>query len=281
MGFNLSRVEAQSIGLKEKGMSGRLEGRVAIVTGGSSGIGEATAHLFAKEGARVALMARRVEQGLKVQEAINSEGGEATFIRCDVSDRNAVDSAVEEAVSKYGTVNILFNNAGGGASENFPNEEDESWNRVIGTNLSGTFYMSRAVWPHMIKAGGGAIVNNSSVAAVVGFNKSMYDLIDKMTSSSYYAAKAGVDAFTRYTASMGGQHNIRVNGIRPGQILTPGATGGGPHHSFKPIYDMTQILDGPGYPVDIANLVLFLVSDESRFITGQIINIDGGTARKL
>ncbi len=270
-----------NVGLKEKTMSGKLEGKVAIVTGGNSGIGEATAHLFAKEGARVALMARRVEQGLKVQEAINSEGGEATFIRCDVSDRNAVDSAVEETVSKYGTVNILFNNAGGGAGENFPNEEDETWDRVIGTNLSGTFYMSRAVWPHMIKAGGGAIVNNSSIAAVIGFSKSMYDLTGSVPSSSYYAAKAGVDAFTRYTASMGGQHNIRVNCVRPGQVITPGATGGGPHHFFKPVFDMTQILDGPGYPVDVANLVLFLVSGESRFITGAIVNIDGGTPRKL
>jgi len=262
-------------------MSGKLEGKVAIVTGGNSGIGEATAHLFAKEGAKVALMARRVEQGLKVQEAINKEGGEAIFIRCDVSDRSNVDSAVEEAVSKYGTVNILFNNAGAGAGENFPNEEDEGWNRVIAINLSGTFYMSRAVWPHMIKAGGGVIVNNSSIAAVIGFSKSMHDLTGRVPSSSYYASKAGVEAFTRYTASMGGQHNIRVNCVRPGQILTPMATGGEPQHFFKPVFDMTQILDGPGYPEDVANLVLFLVSDESRFITGEIVNVDGGTVRKL
>ena len=163
-------------------------------------MGEATAHLFAREGARVALMARRVEQGLKVQETIKSEGGEATFISCDVSDSKAVDSAVKETVSKYGTVNILFNNAGGGVGENFPNEEDEGWDRVIDTNLSGTFYMSRAVWPHMIEAGDGAIVNNSSIAAVIGFSKSMYDLTGRMPSSSYYASKAGVEAFTRYTA---------------------------------------------------------------------------------
>jgi len=278
---NSIRVEIRNGRLKEKTMSRKLEGKVAIVTGGNSGIGEATAHLFAREGARVALMARRVEQGLKVQEAINSEGGEATFIRCDVSDRNAVDSAVKETVSKYGTVNILFNNAGGGAGENFPNEEDESWDRVIGTNLSGTFYMSRAVWPHMIKAGGGAIVNNSSIAAVIGFSKKMYDIASFTPSSSYYATKAGLEAFTRYIASMGGQHNIRVNCIRPGQILTPSATGGGPHHLSKAIFDMTQILEGPGYPEDVANLVLFLVSDESRYITGDIINIDGGCVWKL
>ncbi len=262
-------------------MSKKLEGKVAIITGGNSGIGEATAHLLAKEGARVALMARRVEQGLKVQDSINSEGGEATFIRCDVSNRRNVDSAVGEAVSKYGTVNILFNNAGATAIENFPNEEDEGWDRIIGINLSGTFYISRAVWPHMIKAGGGVIVNNSSIASVIGFSKNMYDLTGRMPPSSYYASKAGVEAFTRYIASMGGQHNIRVNCVRPGQVLTPMATGGGPHHFYKPIFDITQILEGPGYPEDVANLVLFLVSDESRFITGEMINIDGGTTRKL
>ena len=262
-------------------MPRRLEGKVAIVTGGNSGIGEATAHLLAREGAKVAIMARRGEQGLKVQEAIHSEGGDATFIRCDVSDRNAVDLAVEETVSKYGTVNILFNNAGTGVGENFPNEEDEGWERVIAVNLSGVFYMSRAVWPHMIEAGGGAIVNNSSIAAVIGFSKNMYDITGRAPSASYYVSKAGVDAFTRYTASMGGQHNIRVNCVRPGQILTPMGTGGREHHSFKPAFDMFQILDGPGYPVDVANMVLFLVSEDARFVTGEIINIDGGTPRKL
>ena len=95
-------------------MSGRLEGKVAVITGGNSGIGKATAHLFAQEGAKVAIMARRVEEGVQVQEAISSEGGEATFISCDVSDSSAVDTAVKEAVAKYGTINILFNNAGGG-----------------------------------------------------------------------------------------------------------------------------------------------------------------------
>ena len=96
----------------------------------------------------------------------------------------------------------------------------------------------------MIKAGGGAIVNMSSIAAVIGFSKNLYDLAGRVPSSSYYVSKAGVDAFTRYTASMGGQHNIRVNCVRPGQIITPGATRGGRDHVFKPVFDMTQILEG-------------------------------------
>ena len=260
-------------------MSGKLEGKIAIVTGGNSGIGEATAHLFAKEGAMVAILARSEDQGLKVQEAIQREGGEADFIRCDVMDRKVVDSAVEETISKYGTVNILCNNAGIDGGQNFPNEDDESWDTVIRVNLSGTFYMSRAVWPHMLEAGGGAIVNMSSIAAVSGFSKNMYDLTGRVASSSYFVSKAGIEAFTRYTASMGGQHNIRVNCVRPGQIITPRATSGGAHRAFKPKFDM--ILDGPGYPEDVANLVLFLACDDSRFITGEIINIDGGRAGKL
>lgn len=262
-------------------MPGRLDGKVAIVTGGNSGIGKATVELFAKEGAKVAIMARREEEGLAVQNEITSAGGDATFIKCDVMDSNAVDSAVEQAIAKYGTVDLLFNNAGFGAGQQFPDEDDENWDRVISVNINGTFYMTRAVWPHMVAAGGGSIVNMSSIAAVVGFSKSMYDVTGRVPSASYYVAKAGIDAFTRHTASVGGQHNIRINCVRPGQILTPGANRGGSEHSLKAIFDLTQILDGPGYPEDVANLVLFLSSNDARFITGEIINIDGGSPRKL
>ena len=262
-------------------MAKRLEGRVAIVTGGNSGIGEATAHLFAREGAKVALMARREAEGQAVQDAIRGEGGEAKFITCDVSDRKKVDAAVEEVIATYGGINVLFNNAGGGAGQNFPDEDDESWDRIIRVNLTGTFYMSRAVWPHLIAAGGGAIVNMSSLAASVGFSKNMLELAGGAPGASYYAAKAGIDAFTRYVASMGGQHNIRANCVRPGQILTPGATNDKGVHWFKNMFDMIQILERPGEAEDVANVVLFLASDEASFLTGEMINVDGGCPRKL
>ena len=262
-------------------MHGKLENQVAIVTGGNSGIGKATALLFASEGAKVGLMARREKEGIDVENAIKSDGGEALFVSCDVGNRQQVDDAVGKIVSAYGGLDILFNNAGGGDRGNFPDETDEGWERVISVNLTGTFYMSRAVWPHMVKGGGGRIVNNSSVAAQRGFSKKMYDLVGRGPSASYYAAKAGVDAFTRYAAGMGGQHNIRVNGVRPGQIITPLTDVGGGHHSFEAMFDMIQILDGPGYAEDVANVVLFLVTDESRFITGEIINVDGGMPGKL
>ncbi|PPR18640.1 MAG: putative oxidoreductase [Alphaproteobacteria bacterium MarineAlpha9_Bin7] len=267
-------------------MNGKLQGKVAIVTGGNSGIGEATCHLFAKEGAKVLLLARRENEGLKVQDSINSVGGEATFIPCDVGNPDSVDTAIAKAAETYGAINILFNNAGGGGGGDFPNSSTEEWGQVINVNLNGTFYVSRAVWPHLVTAGGGAVVNMSSLAAQRGFSPRMYDEFGT-TAPSYYAAKAGVDALTRYMAGVGGSHNIRINAVRPGQIMTPGATRGtindpdGGHHVFEKMFNMAQIIPGPGYPEDVANLVLFLVSDESRFITGEIINVDGGVAAKI
>ena len=267
-------------------MAERLKSKVAIVTGGNSGIGETTAHTFAREGAKVALMARREEQGKAVEEAIRAEGGDATFIACDVRDNDSVEKAVAGVVDSYGRIDVLFNNAGGGAGNRFPNEPNEEWLRVIDVNLTGTFYVSQAVWPHIVAAGGGAVVNMSSLAAQRGFSPAMAEAYGA-TSASYYAAKAGVDALTRYMAGVGGKDNIRVNCVRPGQILTPGATRGtsndpdGGHHVFEQMFDFHQIIQGPGYPQDVANLVLFLVSDESRFLTAEIINVDGGVAAKI
>lgn len=265
---------------------GRLDSKVAIITGGNSGIGETTAQLFAKEGAQVVLMARREEEGRAVEANIRDSGGDATFISCDVRDSDNVNQAVEQAVATYGRIDLLFNNAGGGAGERFPNESNEVWNRVIDVNLTGTFYMSQAVWPHLVAAGGGAVVNMSSLAAQRGFSPTMVEAYGA-TSASYYAAKAGVDALTRYMAGIGGKDNIRVNCVRPGQILTPGATGGtskdpdGGHHVFEKMFEFHQIIQGPGLPEDVANLVLFLSCDESRFLTAEIINVDGGVAAKI
>ena len=267
-------------------MADRLDGKVAVITGGNSGIGEGTAELFVREGAKVILMARREEQGKRVERALRDAGGEATFIACDVGDHDSVTRAVSQAADTYGAIHVLFNNAGGGAGSRFPNEPNAEWQRVIHTNLTGTFYVSQAVWPHLVAAGGGAVVNMSSLAAQRGFSSRMQDEFGT-TSASYYAAKAGVDALTRYMAGVGGRDNIRVNCVRPGQILTPGATGGtskdpdGGRHVFKKMFDFAQIVQGPGYPRDVANLVLFLSCEESRFISGEIINIDGGVAAKI
>ncbi|MDE0008108.1 MAG: SDR family oxidoreductase [Gammaproteobacteria bacterium] len=267
-------------------MGDRLKGKVAVITGGNSGIGAGTAELFVQEGAKVILMARREEQGRAVEQSLRDAGGEATFISCDVGDDDSVRKAVARAAETYGAIDVLFNNAGGGAGSRFPDEPNAEWLRVIHTNLTGTFFVSQAVWPHLVAAGGGAVVNMSSLAAQRGFSPRMQEEFGT-TSASYYAAKAGVDALTRYMAGVGGRDNIRVNCVRPGQIITPGATGGtmndpdGARHVFKKMFDFAQIVQGPGYPEDVANLVLFLSCNESRFISGEIINIDGGVAAKI
>ena len=267
-------------------MADTLSGKVAIITGGNSGIGEGIGRAFAAEGAKVILMARREQQGRAVAARIQEEGGTATFIACDVSAVASVEAAVAAAAKTYGAVDILINNAGGGGGGTFPDETTEQFNRIVHLNLMGTFYMSRAVWPHLISAGGGAVVNMSSLAAQRGFSPRMLDEFG-VASCSYYAAKAGVDALTRFMAGVGGKHNIRVNGIRPGQIMTPGATRGtindadGGHHVFESMFDFAQIVKGPGYPEDVANLALFLASEQSRFINGETVNIDGGVAAKL
>ena len=201
-------------------MAGKLNGKVAIITGGNSGIGEVTGQTFASEGAKVILMARRVEQGEAVAQSIRAAGGEATFVACDVGDDQSVLTAVEQAAQVYGEVHLLFNNAGGGAGDYFPEEPQAVWDRVINVNLTGTFRVSQAVWPHIVASGGGCVVNMSSLAAQRGFSPRMQKEFGT-TSASYYAAKAGVDALTRYMAGIGGSDNIRVNCVRPGQIHHP------------------------------------------------------------
>ncbi len=262
-------------------MAGRLLGRVAIVTGGNAGIGEATARRFAQEGAKVAILARRVPEGEAVQEAIRGRGGEAIFIPCDVTEERAVEVAVTKTVATYGSLHVLFNNAGGGARGVFPEEANESWEGVLKLNLTGTFLMCRAAWPHLIEAGGGAIINMSSLAAVYGPSDALRDLVPAIPSASYSAAKAGIEALTRYIASVGARHHIRVNCVRPGQIETPHLLGDEGGHVFKRYFDVVQILSGAGRAEDVADAVLFLASDEARFITAEILNIDGGAAGKV
>ena len=225
-------------------MANRLEGKVAIVTGGNSGIGEATGKVLAGEGAKVALLARRQDKGQAVQAEIRDAGGDATFITCDVSDHASVEAAVAQAVDTYGGVQILVNNAGGGAlggraGEPMRLESNATWDRVISVNLTGPFYMTRAVWPHMVEAGGGVITNISSGAAGAGFTTKLLEIGGGFDVSSYYASKAGLEGFTRVTASMGGPDNIRVNAIRPQLIVDKQG-----RHWLEGLRALLQVLDG-------------------------------------
>jgi 3-oxoacyl-[acyl-carrier protein] reductase len=262
-------------------MAGRLQNKVAMITGGNSGIGEATARRFTQEGAKVVILARREAEGRAVQEAIRIQGGDITFFPCDVTDRAAVEAAVAQTVSTYGGLDALINNAGGGAREMFPEESDETWDRVLRVNLTACFLTCRAAWPHLLKSGSGAIVNVSSLAAVSGASEAVLEKFPTLPSASYYAAKAGLEGFTRYLASLGGPHRLRVNCVRPGQILTRRLTTGAGEHVFARHFEIWQLLKGPGYAEDVANAMLFLASDEARFITAEIVNIDGGAAAKL
>lgn len=262
-------------------MPGRLNGKVAVITGGNSGIGEATARLFTQEGAKATIVARREVEGRAVEKALRDEGRQVTFIACDVTNRAAVEAVVSQTVSLYGALDILINNAGGGAREMFPDESDETWDRVLRVNLTAAFLTSRAAWPHLVKSGRGAIVNVSSLAAVSGASPAVLERFPTLPSSSYYAAKAGLEGFTRYIAGVGAPHNIRVNCVRPGQALTKRLTTAAGEHVFARHFEIWQLIQGPGYAEDVANAMLFLASDESRFITAEIINVDGGAATKL
>ncbi|MEX2080523.1 MAG: SDR family NAD(P)-dependent oxidoreductase [Dehalococcoidia bacterium] len=264
-------------------MVGKLQDRHALITGGNSGIGEATARLFAVEGARVSILARREAEGNAVADSIERQGGgQATFFRCDVTDKDAIKKAVTAAVRKYGPVHSLFNNAGGAMPGEFPRESVDAFVATLDLNLVSAFNVTQAVWDHMLAAGGGAIVNMSSLAAVAGMSRAQRGAVPGIPNAGYGASKAALEAFTRYIAGSGANVGIRANAVRPGLILTP-IQGRMPDGELVlgPYFDMTQLTPGPGYPEDVASTILFLSCDDSRFINGQVINIDGGVAGKV
>ncbi len=261
---------------------GRMDGRIAIVTGGNSGIGEATAKLLAAEGAKVSILARREDEGQRVVDEIAAAGGEAAFFQCNVMSRESVREAVKAANAEFGNACALFNNAGAGFPDAFPDPDDANFEKDLSLNLTSVYRVSSEAWQGMIDAGGGSVVNMSSTAVVVAPSQSQRKAMPALPSPGYAAGKAGVEGLTRYMASVGSPDNIRVNGIRPGQVVTPLTTRYTPgHHIFEGYFDITQLTPGPGTPEDVANLVVFLLSDDSRFINGQIIDIDGGTAGKV
>jgi len=260
----------------------RMDGRHAIVTGGNSGIGEATAKLLAAEGAKVSILARREDEGQRVVDEITAAGGQAAFVQCNVMSRESVREAVAAANAKFGNATALFNNAGAGFPDAFPDPSDDNFEKDLSLNLTSVYRVSSEAWQGMIDSGGGSVVNMSSTAAVAGISVAMRKAMPALPSPGYAAGKAGVDGLTRYMASIGAASNIRVNGIRPGQIITPLTTRFTPgHHIFESLFELTQLTSGPGTAEDVANLVVFLLSEDSRFINGQIIDIDGGTAAKV
>lgn len=244
----------------------RLKDKVALITGGGSGIGRASCRLFAEHGAKVVVADSVAEGGEQSVQDITVAGGQASFVQADVSKSADVQSMIRHTVQTYGRVDILFNNAGiEGPSATLVNYDEDAWERVIAIDLTSVYLGMKYVIPEMIKQGGGVILSTASVAGMVGFPGS----------GAYAAAKAGVINLTRVVALEYANKNIRVNCICPGIIATPMAQrvmGERPDDRVVRLEPIGRL----GQAQDIANAALFLASDESSFATGAPFVIDGG-----
>jgi NAD(P)-dependent dehydrogenase (short-subunit alcohol dehydrogenase family) len=247
----------------------RLKDKVAIVVGAGSirpgiGNGKATAILFAKEGAKVACVDLRLDAAEETVGTIKSQGGQAIAISADATKEEGARKIIERVISDFGKIDILFNNVGIGLGDRGLKITEKDWDTVMNTNLKGIMAVCKYVVPEMIKDGGGAIVNNASMAAFYGH----YNY-------PYAASKAGVVALTRSLAVGLAKYNIRVNCVAPGLIATPMVEGlMGPRRDST--VEQRVPLKRHGKAEEVAYAVLFLASDEASFITGQSICVDGG-----
>jgi len=246
----------------------RLLGKTALITGAGTGIGHAIALAMAREGAQIALAARRREP----IEAVAAEiGAAATAIECDVTSRASVEAALAAAVGRFGSVNVLVNNAGAAVVADAGKTSDEDWRRILDVNLTGTFFMSRAALPEFRRIGGGTIVNIGSVLGLVA----------RKERAAYCAAKGGVTLLTKAMALDHAHENIRVNCICPSIVETPlGAATlaglSGDLDEARRIRAREIPLGRLGKPEDVAELAVYLASDESSWVTGVAWPIDGG-----
>lgn len=236
-----------------------LTDKVAIVTGGASGIGEATCRLFAKEGAKVIVADYNFDAALKVSGEID---GFACFV--NVAERNSIDQMVEQVINEFGKIDILINNAGITKDSTLLKMTQEQWNQVIAVNQTGVFDCTQAVAKHMIEKGYGRIVNTSSIVGRFG----------NFGQANYAASKAAVIALTQTCAKELGRKGINVNAVAPGFISTP-MTKAMPPEVLKKMEDMVP-LKRLGEAEDIAHTYLYLVSDYGKYINGAVIPVDGG-----
>lgn len=240
-------------------------GKVALVTGGGSGIGEACAKAFAKGGAEVVISDLDDVGGVRVSNDIRTQGGKATFIRADVSQADSVREMVEGVVNTYGHLDIAVNNAGiGGESKPIGEVSVENWQKVIGVNLNGVFYGMRYQIPQMLAGTGGVIINMASILGSVGFARA----------AAYVAAKHGVVGLTKSAAIEYGEQGIRVNSVGPGFIKTPLLDENLDASTLAALASLHPI-GRIGEAIEVANLVMFLCSDEASFITGSYFTVDG------
>jgi 3-oxoacyl-[acyl-carrier protein] reductase len=242
----------------------RLEGKVALVTGGARGIGREVAGRFADEGARVLVADRDGDAGRSVVEDLAARGRPAHFVTVDVTVPADVERCVGEAVTKFGRIDVLINNAGITADAWAAKMTDEQWDRVIAVNLTGAFSCIRAVLPPMFGQGSGSIINASSVVGVYG----------NLGQVNYAATKAGIIGMTRALARELGPRGIRVNAVAPGFIETD-MTAKVPEKVLDLMRSRTP-LGRLGRPADVAAAYVFLASDEAAYVTGQVLGVDGG-----
>lgn len=251
---------------------GRLDGKVAIITGGASGIGESAARIFAREGARVVIADLQDEQGRRVQEDI---GKSCLYVRTDVSRSADIEALVSKAVAAFGKLDILFNNAGiVVVGPTILDLAEADFDRMIAINLKGVWLGMKHAIPAIIRSGGGSVVNTASTSGLLGY----------VGQSGYGASKGGVINLTRHCAVEFAGKGVRVNCICPGAIVTPMGQKnrpGMPLEEMKARNAAGNPLQRTGMPEDIANTALFLASQEAAHITGQIIAVDGGVTASI
>lgn len=252
--------------------TGWLAGRVAIVTGGASGIGRASARALAREGARVCVADLNAEGAERVAKEIASAGGEAFGFAMDVSDLAQNEALVRETVERFGSLHVAFLNAGIAVPSTILAGDVDAWDRVVAVNLRGVFLGLRSVAPALIQTGGGAIVATASVAGLRG----------GVGMPSYYASKHGVVGLVKAAAAELAPHKIRVNAVCPGVIDTPIL---GPLHGVKEftegVFARLHLLNRVGQPEEVAELVVYLASDRAAFMTGGAYPIDGGITASI
>ena len=245
----------------------RLQGKVAIVTGSTSGIGIGIAKLYAAEGAKVVICGRRAEKGQAVVDEIVKAGGEASYHYMDITDTASIESLMKDTVEKYGKLDILVNNAANVALKDGRVDEltVEMWDAIFQSDMRGTFYTTKCALPYLAQNGGGSIVNIGSMASCAG----------DLGSTAYACAKAGVDMLTQSVALQYGKQNIRCNCVRPGLIVTPENSAHTPE-TVRQVFMNSILGNRYGCPEDIGYLCVYLASDESEYMSGQVLNMDGG-----
>ena len=247
---------------------GRLDGKVAFISGGARGMGAAEARLFAREGAKVAIGDILDDEGREVEAEINESGGDCLYIHLDVTSEANWQDAVAATVSRFGALHILVNNAGiGGVGGLVEDTSVEAWQRVMDINGKGVFLGTKAAIPEMRKAGGGSIINISSQLGIVATDN---------TSAQYHASKGAVRILTKSTAIQYAGEGIRANSVHPGPVVTPMTERRRADPETYAVMRSRIPLGRFAEPVEVANAVLYLASDESSYVTGSEVVVDGG-----